>query len=288
MSRPPPPRARASLGTLVGLAVPAGLVLATALLGTRTTYLPLRAALVAMVAVLGVLQVVGARVLFPAPADRSPLVLAVRTGGALAVAWTALSVVLVDASDGGDAVDRARTGVPVLTVLLALLLTAFLVSTSGAPESAVAPARGAALGAGCAALWLAACLITPPLPSSGWSAALVVGLAGALGVRTGAPRGAALLTGLCTAMAAALSVVLLVGLALACGPAAWVPPDSAALTPAARLAQSRVEAGEGYLSVLLLGALAALGVLVLRCAGVRAGRRALQDVDAERHPVGAA
>jgi hypothetical protein len=49
---------------------------------------------------------------------------------------------------------------------------------------------------------------------------------------------------------------------LAFGPADWVPSDSAALTPAARLAQSRGEAGESYLVLLLVGAVAALALTV--------------------------
>lgn len=77
----------------------------------------------------------------------------------------------------------------------------------------------------------------------------------------GASRGVAMLTALCTGLVGALSIFVLVHLALAYGPAGWVPSDTAALTPAARLAQSRVEAGESYLYVVLVGVPAAIAIL---------------------------
>jgi len=64
------------------------------------------------------------------------------------------------------------------------------------------------------------------------------------------------------ALVGSLSIFVVVQLALAFGPAGWIPSDTAALTPAARLAQSRVEALESYLSLMLVGVAAAVTILL--------------------------
>jgi TRAP-type C4-dicarboxylate transport system permease small subunit len=88
-------------------------------------------------------------------------------------------------------------------------------------------------------------------------------------------------TALCTALVGALCLFVFANVALAYGPAAWVPPNSAALTAAARLEQSRGEDGDTYLWVLLFGVLAATAILVnaipwRRNAGGSAGTVSIQ------------
>jgi hypothetical protein len=95
------------------------------------------------------------------------------------------------------------------------------------------------------------------------SAVGVLALAVLVAAGIGARRGVALLAALGTVLVGALSLFVLTHLALAFGPAGWVPSDSAALTPAARLAQSRTEAGEGYLGLILVGVLAAIALLAM-------------------------
>jgi hypothetical protein len=123
--------------------------------------------------------------------------------------------------------------------------------------------HGVALGLGTAVIWSAFAIAQPPLPLSSRSAFAVLAIGVLVATVLGSRHQAALITALCAALVAALAIFVAAHLALAYGPANWVPSDTAALTPAARLAQSRVEAGEGYLQIILIGEIAAAIILAI-------------------------
>ena len=257
---------RPAHGELASLGIPVVIVFATVLLTVRTAYPPMHTGLIAMMAVLGVLYVAGDRLVAPC-ATGSRLSAAVRAGGALALASVGLGIVMTERSGDGNVADRAGTGLPIFTVLIAVYLLGFLAMTSRALADTWVLVHGIGLGVTAAVLWLVMALDRPPLPLSSGSAFAVLTVAILVAAMTGAPRGAAVLTALCTSVIGTLSIFILAQLALEYGPPGWVPADSAAFTQAARLAQSRVEAGEPYLQIVLVGALAALGILTsaLRC-----------------------
>jgi hypothetical protein len=271
---------RADPVPLASFAVLIAIVLATVVLTAETAYQPLHFGLIAMTFLLGLIYLTGGRVaLLAPPPARSRLAGAVRAGGALTLGSLALGIVLSDRSGDGNVVDRATSGVPIFTVLIALYLVGFMALTSRALTDTLVLVRGVSLGLGAAAIWLVFVLARPPLPLTSRSAFAVLAIAILAAAVVGALNEAALLTALCTTLVGALSMFVVATLALAFGPASWVPSDTAALTPAARLAQSRVEARESYLQLILIGALAALAIAVVayrhRALGssrIRAGR----------------
>lgn len=255
---------RPGAGPLASLLVPVGVVLATVLLTVDTAYLPLRFGLIAMSLLLSVLYLAGDRAAFFAPPRaRSQLAAAVRASGALTLAGLALGIVASDRSGDGNVVDRATTGVPVFTVLIALYLVGFMSLTSRALADARMLLQGVSIGLTAAVTWLAFVTAQPPLPLSSRSALAVLAIAIVVAAVVGAAHEAALLTALSSVLVGALAIFVVAHVALAYGPASWVPSDTAALTPAARLAQSRVEAVEGYLQVILIGVIAALAISVI-------------------------
>ncbi len=249
---------RAALGSF-GIAV--GAVLVTVLLTARTHFVPLRIGLIAMVAVLSIVALLGDRAtLFAPPLTSARSCAAVRYGAVLALGWVTIGIVISFRSGAGS-VDRASSGVPILTTLIALYLIAFLSLTSRALADSWMLTCGIGLGIAAALLWLILALVHPPMPATTSAAFAVLSVASLTAAAAGAVRRAAALTALCTAVVGALSIVVLHLAAVTYGPASWVPPNSAALTPAARLVQSRAEAGDNYLGLLLVGALAAIGIL---------------------------
>jgi hypothetical protein len=256
---------RPAAAALASLALPIGIVLTTVLLTVDTAYLPLRIGLIVMALLISLLYLSGDRATFFAPRTTgSNLAAFVRAGGALALGGLVLGIVLSDRSGDGNVVDRATFGVPIFTVLIALYLAGFMALTSPYLADTRMLAVGTSLGVTAAVVWLAVVLTQPPLPLSSRSAVAVLGVAILAGAAIGAVREGAVRTALCTALVGALSIFVLTHLALAYGPASWVPSDTAALTSAARLSQSRVEAGESYLRVIVIGAIAA--VVILGCA----------------------
>lgn len=254
-----------SPGAWPSLVVWAGTLAATIVLTIRTAYLPMHVGLISMVVLLAATSVVTE---CAAPWAMTPEGLsfarAVRTGGSLVLALLTLGVVLGFRSDDGNVVDRASTGVPVATVTIALYLLGFAALTSAAPGDRWALLRGAGIGVTAVPVWLViATAGGAPLPLLSNGAFGVLAVAGAAAAAWGAGRGAALRVVLCTGVVGSLAVYAAARAAFAIGPAAWIPPDSAALTPAARLAQSRAEAADNYLPVLALGALAAIVVVAV-------------------------
>jgi hypothetical protein len=255
---------RPAAGSLASLAAPVGIVLATVLLTKETAYQPLRFGLIAMTLFLSLLYLAGDRAAFFAPlVGRSQLASAVRVGGALMLGSLTLGIVLSDRSGDGYVMDRATTGVPIFTVLIALYLVGFMSLTSAALADTKVLVRGVSLGLGAAVSWLAFAIAQAPLPLSSRSAFVVLAIAILAAALVGAMHEQALLTALCASLVGALSIFVVAHLALAYGPASWVPSDTAALTPAARLAQSRVEAGESYLQLVLIGVIAAISVFAI-------------------------
>jgi hypothetical protein len=217
-----------------------------------------------MIVLLSVLYLVGDRsAFFARPRGDSPLPSVVRTGAAVTLGCLALGVVLSDRSGDGNVVDRATAGVPIFTVLVALYLVGFMSLTAPALADTRVLVRGVSLGLTAAATWLAFAASQPPVPLSSRSAFGVLAIAILAAAVIGAAHQQAFLTALCTTVVGALSLFFVAHVALAYGPASWIPSDTAALTPAARLAQSRVEAGESYLQVLLIGAIAALFIFAI-------------------------
>ena len=149
------------------------------------------------------------------------------------------------------------TGVPVLSVVLAVYLAATLAITGRRAE---ATARSLLLGltggATAAVVWLAVVLLAPPIPPGpGLAAALVA--AGMTVAVLLAPRRApmaALRAALVAGTTGALLIFNAVVLLSAIGPAELIPSLAPhALTPADRLANSRIELVDPYLWLLLLG-----------------------------------
>ena len=249
---------RAALGSF-GIAV--GAVLVAVLLTARTHYLPLRIGLIAMVAVLGIVVLVGDRApLFAPPLTSARSCAAVRYGAVLALGWVTIGIVLSFRSGDGSA-DRASSGVPILTALIALYLIAFLSLTSRALADSWVLTCGIGLGIAAALLWLILALVQPPMPVTTSSAFAVLSVAILTAAAAGTVRRAAALTALCAAVVGASSIVVLHLAAVTYGPGSWVPPNSAALTPAGRLVQSRAEAGDTYIGLVLVGACAAIAIL---------------------------
>ena len=146
---------RPALGALASRAIPVGMLLLTVLLTIRTAYLPMHIGLIAMVSVLAGLYLFGDRAMLLAPPPTcSHLTAVVRAGGALALAWLALGIVLSYRSGSGNVVDRASTGVPIFTALIACYLVGFMSLTSSALADTWVLVRGVGVGVIAAVVWL--------------------------------------------------------------------------------------------------------------------------------------
>ena len=256
-----------------------GAMVATVIGTGAITYARARVGLTAMVAILLTLSWLGRRpgVLGPA-ADGWPARLT-RVGGQALVGIGALGVILnLRAAD--NPVAKGDEGLPILATVLTIYLFAFVAVTARrSPAGARTLATGAAIGSGAAGVWLGLVLLVPPIPPS--SGAALVAVAGAVGVAVVQIRGSdgrsrqAALAGLCAGTVAALLIVELLIVALRFGPETWIPDLApAALTPADGMAQSRIEAEDSYLAVLLAGALLAAVLAVVATATRRRSRPA--------------
>lgn len=239
----------------------------------EAAYLPMRVALVTMVAVLSVLPlVVRATGLVPGLADgATPAV--TRTLGWLLVAATATQITI--AFRHSDTTERVSTGLPITTTLLATCLVGILAVTArsvGAGRRGLAV--GAAFGLGAASVWLLAVAMNPPVPGNAALASLLVFAAVAAAAyfsRRGDLRGAALTAG----TIASLSIVVLVGALMSVVPDRWVPQIvTVAMTPAANVSESRIETSDPYVALLLLGSLFGVALIITFVPGVasRLGR----------------
>lgn len=246
----------------------AGALAGVVALTDRIAYQPLRGALIVLVAVLVVLSFVGRR-RWLGPVAGGPVARSVRATGYLLVGGTALSLVL-GLRDGGDPVDRANAVLPMLTITLSLYLAGFLVATrADRPVDTRALGTGLVAGLGGVALWLVPAIVFAPIPASpGWALATMV-LAGiATGVTTRSVPAVPL-----AATVTALGIWLLVSVLASVGPASLIPELAPhALTPADRLADSRIELVDPYVAVLLLGCLVAGFLSLSAFASVRTRR----------------
>ena len=247
----------------------AGAMVATVIGTGDITYPRLRLGLTAMVAVLLTVSWLGRRpgVLGPA-ADEWPARLT-RTGGQVLVGIGAVGVVLSLATKDHP-VTSADEALPILATVLTIYLFAFVAVTARhSPAGARTLAIGAVIGAGAAGVWLGSVLLLPPIPQS--SGAALVAVLAAVGVAAvqvgrgpGRRTGQAALAGLCAGTVAALLIVELLIVMLRLGPEVWIPELApAALTPADGLVQSRIEAEDQYLAVLLAGAVLAAVLAIL-------------------------
>ncbi|MDG6106458.1 hypothetical protein Daura_27140 [Dactylosporangium aurantiacum] len=222
---------------------------------------PLRWAVVGAIALLLAVASVGR---FLAPVDAGAAARAVRAGGCLLVG--AMTAMFAAAADGhGPPGEQARTGVPILAVLLAGYLAGVLVLTADRTAlSARALLTGVAVSVAAAGMWLAAQLAFPPLPPHAGGAIVAVGCgAAAVALLRPGPARDTGLAACCVGMLAPLLVFAGVVAMSVYGPA-WLIPDlvPAALTPADRLANSRIEIQDPYMTMLLLAGLAAVAVTV--------------------------
>jgi hypothetical protein len=240
----------------------AGVVVAVVAWSGRVAYAPLRWGLVGLVAILVAVSWLGRRAGVLGPVGGGWAARLVRAGGYLLVGLLALgSVTFMAAAANPD--DKAANGVPIFAVVLTSYLLGFLAVTarrSGATARVLAVGAGAGLAAG--VVWLVAVLAGPPVPTDVAPACtLVVAAMGAAAL--GSPGRRGLLAALCAGTLATLLIVTLVGVLARYGPPSLIPDLApAALSPAADLAQSRIEIEDHYLALLALGCLLAtlLGV----------------------------
>jgi hypothetical protein len=224
-------------------------------------FLPMTGALDLVVSILAVACWQGRRAAMLGPVGDGVVAWLLRVGGYL-LAGAIVLACLTHLNPATDGAAEDSIGPMLLAVVLASYLLGLMTVSarrSAATTRVLATAAGCGLGA--ATLWLASVLMAPPIsPSAGWALTLTVlaAIAAAAlnsGRAGGSQRGllAALLAGTASA---GLIVVLVVVLASA-GPPNLIPNLSHGLTPADRLAQSRVEIFEPYMVVLALGSLLA-------------------------------
>jgi hypothetical protein len=246
------------------------------MLGTLTTmvvwtsgigYMPLRWGLVASAGVLLAVAWCGRRPGLLGPVGTGRAARLTRVGGYLLVGGMGVAFVFSTGAHG-DPGERARTGVPILTLFLISYLLGFLALTahcSAATERALATGIGA--GGGCAVLWLTIVVAFPPVPDDTGLALLVTAVAIGAGAWAGTGRtggtGQRLLAALCAGTLAPLLVFVAVVLLSTYGPARLIPQlVPAALSPADQLANSRIEIQDPYVGLLLVAALLASALTV--------------------------
>jgi hypothetical protein len=227
---------------------------------TRTVgYAPLHWGLVALVATLVTVPALVRRPGLVGAAADGRVSRLVRAGGGVLVGATAVGVVLDMRSTTTNLGEKAAVGVPVYTVVLATYLLGFLTVTaarSAATARALATGAGAGVAGGVA--WSIVVLVHPPIPGSAASAlavtAVVMGAAAAANARG---QGGAL-AALCAGTVSTLLIVAVVAVLARYGPPTVIPDlVPAALTPARRIAESRIEVEDPYVAVLVLGGLLA-------------------------------
>ena len=264
---------QASVSAAGGVLASAGSIGAVIALTARTAYPPLRAALIAYVVLLVAVAWAG-RLSALAPANRPAGWL--RLGGVALVGLFATGVV-TGLGTGGNPVDRAVAGVPILAAVSCCYLGAVVVATAGHGRSGGYGSSGLTVGAAAGVLWAAAVLVFPPVPiaaSAAWLSMLVAAVAAtALALRRTRGPGFAVEPALAAAATCALVIDVVAGLIAWLAPVRFIPllaEGSGPLTPSARIAQSRTELGDHYIAVLFVGALTALGLVVAMVVSRRA------------------
>jgi hypothetical protein len=237
---------------LLAVAAAAAVCIASA----HFAYGPLRVALIALVVVLSAVMVAGRFPLALGPVAESATARIVRLIGT-ALAGIGAAGVVLGLAQGASLSERARSGVPIYTVVLAVYFAAFLAVTrrdGGLPPRAMSTSVG--LGLLAAAVFAAAV----PLLRSGiiWLAYLLIAAAATAAGQLARPRRAALPSAVFTAAVAAQAVFFVAAALYRYGPAAWVPyAGPGPLTAQEQVAQNRAEAIDPYVGPLLLGAIAA-------------------------------
>lgn len=269
---------QASVGATGRVLASAGSIGAVVALTARTGYPPLRVALIAYVVLLVAVAWAGR---LPALASANRPAGWLRLGGVALVGVFATGVV-TGLGTGGNPVDRAAAGVPILAAVSCCYLVAVVVSTAGYGRSSGYGSSGngwsgLAIGAAAGVLWAAAVLVFPPVPtaaSAAWLSMLIAAVAAAaLALRRTRGPGFAVAPVLAAAATCALVIDVAEGLIATLAPVRFIPllADGAGpLTPAARIAQSRAELGDHYIAVLFVGALTALGLVVATLLSPRA------------------
>ncbi|MEV4514422.1 hypothetical protein AB0K00_36355 [Dactylosporangium sp. NPDC049525] len=255
---------------LAALAVLAGVLQWSA----SIAYAPLRWGLVGLIALLHVVALVGRRPGVLGPVGDGRAARAVRAGGCLFIAVMTASFV-ARLGTHGPPDEQARFGVPIFAVFLTSYLIGLLAFT--ARRTAVtgrALATGVAASLAAAGIWVACQFVFPPVPANVGGAVFTIGCGVAAVIlvlsRAGRRRDT-LLAALSVSMLAPLLVFTGVVLVSSYGPARLIPAlVPAALTPADRLANSRIEIQDPYVAMLFLACLAAV---VLAVASLVAGRR---------------
>jgi hypothetical protein len=235
----------------------AAAVVAVVVTTSNLAYPPLRAALVTMVAVLSVVTLFGRLPLGLGPVAGSVTARTVRMVGTVLAGVGAAGVILGFAQ-GGSLSERAGTGVPLYTVVLAVYLAAFLAVTrrdSEFPPRAMLMSVG--LGLLAAALFAAAVPVLPTVLIFGLAYLLIAAAAAGAGwlVRPAEIGALAALLAIATACQALFFAAAVL---YQYGPDAWMPyAGPGPLTPQAQLEQNRAEAIDPYVGPLFLGAVAA-------------------------------
>jgi hypothetical protein len=240
------------------------------------SYAPLRRAMIALTVVIATVLLLGwvPRVLGPVADDAAAR--AVRTVG-LVLAALAVWGVLVEFWFNGDpsqvnpgVAERANTGIPLITILLAIYLAAFLaVTRRGSVLHSATLMCSVAFTLAAIIVWAGAAILIPPASAPiGLAVMAAAGVGSAkLAIRRGVAPSVAVLAGLLSAMMTAQVVLSVADVLFHLGPDAWIPDAGPGpLTLQARLAQNRVEAIDPYVSVLFVGALVAITLIVVTLA----------------------
>jgi hypothetical protein len=240
------------------------------------SYAPLRRAMIALAVVIAAVLLLGwvPRVLGPVADDAAAR--AVRAVG-LVLAALAVWGVLVEFWFNGDpsqvnpgVAERANTGIPLLTILLAIYLAAFLaVTRRGSVLRGATLMYSLALTLAAVIVWAGAAILIPPASAPIGLAVMAAAGVGAakLTIRRGVVTSVAALAGLLSAMMTAQVVISVADVLFHLGPDAWIPDAGPGpLTLQARLAQNRVEAIDPYVSVLFVGAVVAITLIVVTLA----------------------
>jgi hypothetical protein len=248
------------------------------------TYAPLRRAMIIMATVLAAVSLLGWAPQLWGPVPDEPAALVVRTVG-FVLAGLVVWGVVVEFWFNGDpsqvnpgVAERASTGIPSMTVVCAIHLAAFLaVTRRGSMVRGATLLHSTAFAVAAVILWAGMAILLPP--ASSFMCVLMMGAAciGAAvyaGRRAVAPAGS-LVAGLLSAMMTGQIAVSVADVMFHLGPDSWIPDAGPGpLTLQARLEQSRIEAIDPYVAVLLIGTLVAVTLIVVTLA-----QRARRPVD---------
>ena len=264
---------RARIVGVAGLVVLAVALAAAVVVGTAGTESPaLRRALVVFSAVLLAVSVLARLPQVFGPLDRSWPAAAVRLLGTGLAAALGFALGL----DGNPA-ERASTGVPIMTVVCAIYVVALYAATGrGSMLSPRLLLQAVGLAWTAVTLWAIVVVLAPPAASPMGDLLIVIAslAAGRLAMGRGPLGGHQVAAGLLTAVMAALLMVPTADLMYRFGPDRWAPyAGPGPLTPQAQLEQNRAEAIDPYVGVLVLGAIAAI-VLVMSVLVARGRARA--------------